>query len=376
LYPKGVSADSDLISQWRDGIWNTTLLGNGSPEVFPLMLQAIWTHAGPIQYLGLLAIFGLLIWLLLTGALPGLGWVDSVDRRLRFGLAVALLGAGTIWGVIPFAVETEPGTLNFLRKGYLTTRFGVCFLNLTSIALVVGLSDLSVSLGRLPSWLGELLRSPVIGLALVGLACQIYHHFGRPDLPDETDLLGGTELWLFLGVDLFLTLYLGATLLRAFPAWRGVLRWSFVGLLMVCVGAAGWYQSREWHTRFDAFYRREVGDETFSTILSYDPSSTKICTLAFRGYPLFGSYRQFRICSPLWIRDDAEFLAYVWNRGVTYVILDRYDSSWTRKFARMEPWLVEHPEVFSLAVEGTRFTVYRVDRESLQQALARQGRTG
>lgn len=179
LFPKGVGR-SDVLSNWRpQGTWESTLLGNGSPEVFPLLLRAVYEHSGPAVYGALLLTPAASLYLLFGG----IGGRRSDLDLSRFGLAAALLGSGLVWGVIPFAVEIRPGTLHFLRGGYLPIRFGLCELLLCVIAIGVPLGDIYRSLGSL--W-GRVLACVLLSALFAVISYEIARH--HKDLAGSYDI--------------------------------------------------------------------------------------------------------------------------------------------------------------------------------------------
>src|SRR5688500_17166603 len=89
-------------------------------------------------------------WLLLSGHRRFAA--SRAQAIARTAAAMAMLGAGVIWGITPWAIETIPGTLNMLLDHYLPVRFGLSFLSLSMLALTVAGQDLGDSLRAAGRW--------------------------------------------------------------------------------------------------------------------------------------------------------------------------------------------------------------------------------
>jgi len=111
----------------RPELWQTTLLGNGSPDLPRLLTEAVQSMTGPCHLAAFLLVPVLVAWLIGYGAWTWTSIGRVGDGGQRLALAALIVGSGLILGLSPFAVETVPGTMNMLRSRYLSVRFGLAF---------------------------------------------------------------------------------------------------------------------------------------------------------------------------------------------------------------------------------------------------------
>ncbi|HEX5443733.1 MAG TPA: hypothetical protein VFW87_07890, partial [Pirellulales bacterium] len=131
FYPFGLTDDTDVLSEMRSAsTFSSTLLGNGQPEVWTLLGDAIKRRTGPAHWIAFMLCPIVVAWLSLSALVMILRRGEGSAATRRLILALAVLGAAAAYGVTPFAVETEPGTMNTLKGGYLPSRFGLSFLTL------------------------------------------------------------------------------------------------------------------------------------------------------------------------------------------------------------------------------------------------------
>ncbi|HEX7450167.1 MAG TPA: hypothetical protein VF306_21580, partial [Pirellulales bacterium] len=118
LYPQGFLRNPGVLTEIFPYLRETSFLGKGDPSLSPLLVRGVWNWLGAAHAIAFLAI-----------PLTSLALVSGVFLRgdARHASSRALL-AGLLWltlgvfGTTPFVVETEPGTLDMLKQGYLPSR--------------------------------------------------------------------------------------------------------------------------------------------------------------------------------------------------------------------------------------------------------------
>ena len=110
LYPIG--AVEAVAENTYPDLWSTSIAGNGHPQMFKFVFDAVWQKCGPLHVacLGLVPV--ILIGLPMSSrAIAG---TSDNDAGLLKGLLVssAVVGCLSIWLVTPYCVEDEPGSLN------------------------------------------------------------------------------------------------------------------------------------------------------------------------------------------------------------------------------------------------------------------------
>jgi hypothetical protein len=372
LYPKGFTSSTDLQGQIRRDAWQTSLLGHRDPQVVPLLLQAIRRMDGPCQWLALRMLPFALAWV--GGSCGWLWYHHGADRGASRGvLAFCTVAAGGIWATTPFLVETTPGTMDMLRGGSSPARFGLCFLSLALLCLVVLLHDAVLVLRSMvgvdlrtfmeyhlprslrPAALTLISSSPTLLFAVV-LVYQLAEHL-RPMSDKLATALVALNLLAF-----------GSILVSAWRSWprgRPLLGGALLTALMVLVAWLG----PHWHAGFARHYDRRLQQELFTELEKMNPKITRICVLGYRYYRFFGSRHQFRVCRPLWVPTSSDFLAYLHDHDVTVVAAVRSDPNGMRRYAHARDWLRQHPEVFEPVQDGPHFIVCRVHRPALASTL-------
>ncbi|NQT17968.1 MAG: hypothetical protein HQ582_34775 [Planctomycetes bacterium] len=373
IYPMGLTAETDAVSQYRTQqygaphVWSSTLAGNPNPEVVPLTFSAIWRMTGPGHVTALLLTPAVLLYLLCTGSvirrLPG-GRFRGTSRLFVAGLTIA---SGVLWVITPYAAETIPGTLNMAIWGYCPVRFGLSFLALALVSLLVVIDDLTLarwSHQRHPRAGGQLparfyvLRCclPVVLLLVSGF------QLSRPLIRDlDGDLLGA----LIFGADIAIIGALLALAWRAWPRFRYLALPAALTMTGVLAGLAG----DRWHRKYAGHFDRWSGTKAFTALATMPADEVRICACIYRYYPFFGSERQFYVCRPEWVRSPRALFEYIHDRNVTHVAASRRTEE-RQRYDEVDTFLQRIPEVFALTDEGRLFTMYRVDRTKLEQMLA------
>lgn len=358
IYPQGLPFGHDPLAEIYPDVWGTTFFGNGSAELSPLAAEAVRDIAGPCQFAALLGVP--LTFACLLGS--GIG-----DRR-RGMLAVALLGAGLVLGVTPFAVETTPGTLDMLRAHYLPVRFGLCFLSLATLALLVVIDDIRQGLGARPSdWLwrekirpvGAIMRLlswlPVLGAACAA-SSQLYFGISKsvrlaPSLYEEVGWGANLLVWGVVGR----TLWCGCrTRWRACRGIAGGL--MLAGLVAVTVGRL----TESWHGGFCRHYREALSLESFRAAGGEQPGTECWCVLDYRIYPFFGSRRQSHVCQPVYTASFSALARYLGEHEVRRVIVVKRDPFLFGRYRDAYDRLMEQPGAVALVSDRGPVAVFEV----------------
>ena len=143
LFPKGLFGANDELGQLYPNMGRSSFLGNGSPELFSLTLEAIWKMTGPLHLAAFCCLPVIICWLLISGVML---WRTSLKRSMgtfRLFIGFLIVGTGVLVVITPFSVEDVPGTLNQLKWAYCPVRYGMSFLSLTVVAFGVFLANLA-----------------------------------------------------------------------------------------------------------------------------------------------------------------------------------------------------------------------------------------
>jgi len=382
LYPKGLAPANDPLLEIYPEPWRSTLLGSSRPEVLPLLEKALWQFAGPCHALAFLLLPASVLGLAATG-LVGRYRGDKIEGTYRLVLCFILVGSGLALGITPFAAETLPGSLNMLQGGYSPIRFGLCLYSLSLLALAVLLQDLSQVLRAFIGWvaakrswtsldgsmrrrMGRLLAIFLVHLpqaAFAGAAFyQAYSIFQRR-LPGNlgTACLVGANLLLASWVVRF-----------SWLAWPGLRRGLVAALGIGCCATAGWAAdtlSLHWHERFTGHYDRLLHTGTIGKLAALDPTTTRICALSYRYYPLLGSGRQFRVCQPKRVPDLADLLEYLQAHDLTIIAALNVDPFENGPYRDQAEWLRQNPRLFPPLHADRTLSLFRVDRSVLAETL-------
>jgi hypothetical protein len=380
FFPMGFSQETNQLQNFYPDTWSSTFLGSGRSEVFPLAQAAVWKLGGPCHLLALLGAPLTLGWLIGTGVLLRARPEGRLAGAGRLFLAFLTAGAGAVLLVTPWAIETEPGTLNHLRWGYSPVRFGQSFLSLAVLALGMVFADLThgmhwlVTWGRNTStkrsgWVSTLLLAlgtswPALLFAgLIGW--QMTRALEDPFLMVRYHNLDAILLALN-GLIVGLVVYL----LGAILGLR--IRWGIGVVLLITASAAlawaGEASARHWHANFAQHYDRMFSTCVFTDLAERDPSTIRLCALNYRYYPFFGSRRQVRLCRPMKAISYEWLTKYLREQRVNVVVSVMHDYRIYGRYCDASLWIRDHPEVFIGQQEDNHFVWARIDRDKLAEA--------
>jgi hypothetical protein len=383
FYPAGMSPAAGSRFDLYPEIRGASILGNHDPEIASLAIKAVWEWGGPCHAAAFVSLPFTVVWLAVTGAILLNRHHSQVHNGLlRFLLALLTIASGCVLSVIPFAAESEPGTLNELRLGYCPFRYGLPFLSLAVMAFALVLQDLA-RLGERRT--ASLVEPTARGLdeAPTSEPTRTPRPFPPRKPPIPWPLHSYIPLFIFSGmtiaqfirtcdwvywlasVDLASIGYIGWLYLRDRTkcGLRGAKRLVVVGAICISLGI-GWVADR-WHRGFGPFYNKHFGTRIFSDLPSIaGKSKHKICLLDYRPYPFFGSDRGVRILNPLQEPNRDQLVQYLIENGATYLILrpgaENESPAWHRFREATKEFSDSHPERFEYLYQSSDFSVYYV----------------
>lgn len=334
LYPKGLLPETDLLSRIYPEVHRTSFFGNRRPELLELFIRAILLHMGPVPLLGALAAPVSFVWLLATATWPpGAGATAGRDggegryRRVRWALAALLAGTGLLLAVTPVAVESAPGTLNQLKKGYCPVRYGMCFLGTATLSLVVTLNDLLAPARAGPRAATGSGQGPSRRALGGAAACVIL--LPIPWAVWDLDLDWGVP---FLLAAALILASRGCAALRPLriPVRRSA--WVAGGLLTwgcVCASLSG-----RWHRGFVPHFDATAPFPGLKLYAEGQCPQTAL-VLQMRCYAYFGSRREHRVVQPVYAPSKAWLADLIREGGVTAVVTqDPPGADVDRRFAK------------------------------------------
>jgi hypothetical protein len=372
VYPMRLGGGSDeLAGVYTGSVWATTFLGNGRPELPGLAGEAVRTMAGPAHLAALLALPVTIVWLVASGYRRIRQPNGRGEGAARLALALAAAGCGAVLLVTPFAVEDVPGTLNQMLWKYCPVRYGLCFLTLAVLALAALMNDVAAGVwwvamrfggcdarGRLTRAAGLVLGTVpllILGAGVVGQVLSLREPRLHVSLTDAV-LVGGNALLLAVNA---------RWLLGALGRSRGVAVLALAAGVGTAIGI-DWLSAR-WHRGFAVYYDKMLGRGLFRHMAEAVPPGTAVCVQDLRGYPFFGSARQFRVCQPPVLRTYRQWEDYLRANGVRLLVA-RYDVSHDyREWVPTRNWIAERPRAFTPVGETGKdwpYYVYEVHVEA------------
>lgn len=374
LYPKGLTRATDLTGRIRpDHWWQTSILGNQDPSVFPLLSTAVWRFAGPCHWGAAQALPMFLLWLLVSAWWLGRRAPQGTAHHGRLALAGWLVATGFLWGVTPFSVTARPGTLDMLHAGYSPVRYGLCFLSLAVVTLALVLHDVAAGMryladrGTGTSSVRRWLRRALLALPLLVFTAAVVDQLVRGLVRNFSDKSREADLVLLLAMNLVLLSVFLVWVGRLLPRLRPGIVMAVALALTLGVAGAGTRWHRDFAEHYDGLFGGSFFREQMPTL---DPASTHICVADYRYYPFFGSSRQMPASRPLWLPTYASLLEFLDTRQATVVAALHQHRVGFDRYGETDQWLSEHPETYSLMEEGTYLVVYQVHRDRLPSALA------
>jgi hypothetical protein len=341
----GASPRTNDIDQIYPNVWQSTFLGNGRPEVPWLTLRAVGTIAGPFHLLALGVFPMAAIWIL---------WASHSGARRAF--VCATVGAGVVWLLTPFAVECLPGTLDQLIYERTPVRYGLTFLSLAVLTVVLAAEQMASN---------ERWRVGTIGVLGALLVMQYGLILVNPERGLSAEVMRGLQVDVY-DTALFAlnVLLLGLVLTLGGPL---VPRWTFCSLALaipIAAGVGGATLSFRWHEGYNLYYQKMFRDEVFDTLpTSGVPDRAKVCVLDDRPYPFFGARRQYCVSVPLVVPDLAGLLRFVEDHKIDFVVVRAGSNPFpsnVRHNRKAPDWLGKARPQLALLRTGPSYQIFRV----------------
>ena len=253
------------------GIHRTTLLYHLTEEAQELVLESVWKRCGPLHVIALAAIPAIVIWMCLD--------TKSRTQNAQPGMLVGFVGCLVIFVTTPMLVEDQPGTMNHLRWGYTTVRYGLCFWTFAVFLFFVGINSLT-------QWRFIARRPFLMRALLIVVFFQVYWTVANRESFDAYRTL----MWGLAG-----GVWVAIHMLLCLPSRCGLkFGVGFVSILFHCCLIG--FLSDRWHLGLANHFDRYSQSEVFSSL---GQSPQRILVLNERSYPYFGSRRQNHIVQPM-----------------------------------------------------------------------------
>jgi hypothetical protein len=349
LFPMGTRPDNDVLAEVYPGnLWQTTLAGNGSSELWTLTWEAVWRWLGPSSFAACWMLPMVLGWFAASG-----WWCRRNGKRttgaLRWAFAALAAASLLVLAVTPVAVEDVPGTLNQIRWGYAPMRYGLCFTSTAVLGAMTVLHHTLRAVGRsVSSIVGTLFAAGAIAQALAW-------PYLRSSLPADSIDTGLCTINLLLVA--------GILRLLGLLELPGTIRVAaFVGIL---AGAAwsGDLLAERWHGGFVPHYGRFAFLNALQEQEAAVAESVRPCILHHQAYPFFGSRRQFRVCQPTHLPSYPWLEESLRRQEATVVVVEGIGdpaSASTNRYRWGYRWALEHPDVFVLLDRRAGQALFRV----------------
>lgn len=342
IAPLGLGGQMSGVG-YPESTWRTTFLGNGSDQLWELGFSALWATTGPCHFAALALAPLVAVWLFVSSVcLRNIALARGQHVRLSFSrlrrrvLAGWLIGFGPVFLATPFCVEDQPGTLNHLRMAYTPARYGLSFLSIALIALVLLIQRTSAPLR--PAF--QTFSRFAFGMALLSQwTLRVRHSWYEFQFIDV----------LLLGVNLYLIAELFHHI--ASRDRHRVLRWTLwpsvrvavAGTVVFAVLISINFLSQRWHRGLPEFYSSWFGVPFFTEILREDPARVKIAVFDLRIYPFFGSRRQFFVCRQRQVDSPADLVQYLQEHGVSHVATHPGRNLRFDLYRRVPDWMHNDP---------------------------------
>ncbi|QDT17198.1 hypothetical protein CA12_33100 [Alienimonas californiensis] len=363
VYPLGIAPGTGLPQGMRENTWESTLLGNGNPDLLPQWTAAVQSYGGPLIYAAVLLLPLTSLWLA-GGDLLRPRPSPGTTRRGRERLAAAVLGVGALaaFSITPYATDADSaGTL--VNSAYLVVRFSLSTLTLATIGLAVAASDLGQRLGRLRAIGSVAAAVPTLAFASAAAVPAVRRLLDHEAAAWETLLLAANAVLLAI------CLAMASELVRR----RRTFVAATVVALCLAAGAGSYALSRPWHAGFAEHYDRMFGAKLFSRLEGETPRPERVVTAVYRYYPFFGSARQIRTYRPTKLLSERQMLEYVATHEADLFAVVVIEELTNGRFHGAYDWTAANPEVFSYYDRAWNYEVFCVDRAALARRLREFG---
>lgn len=366
LYPFGARTDGDSLDNVYPAVWQSTFIGNRSPERFDLASTAIWDAAGPVHWIAALALPITVTWVLLSARTCRHKCRGA--SRTRTALAVSTIAAVGVWIITPFAVESYPGTLNQLRYKYCPVRYGLCPLSLCVLLLCLSANDLACRVrwaiaSVLPAYLRDRIVRLSTGPIELSIMTLFVYQLDKQNTHNISDalLINMAGAWdtLLVGNTVFLVMMLAVIMVSSVKK-ISLFYWI---LVVVCIGTILSYtflvfhQSVRWHRGYTMYYDRILGKGLFRELTNNINAGDTVCVMEERCYPYFGSSRQYFVVQPSPTQNEREWHIAL-NDYTNKIIIINDDVKF--KWEQIIDFIRRNPDLFRKMFEYDNITVYIV----------------
>ncbi len=331
IYPVGFAEQTDQISKWRpNGIWDTTVIGNKFfGDNLVSLLKAVFLFCG-FGWGSLITLFPFFcVCYYFTGARR-----EANLEKNGVGLLIwFILASLAVFSVTPFVIEIEPGSFEFIKDGYLPSRFNLPFLILALILSIVMINRLAVRLGIssiFPAFCYSVLASQIIPFF------SIYDHLIMAVLATTWCVALGAAVCCF-----WRQVYFAKIICFV------VLGYLFANLL-----------SFQWHRDFDFSYS---ANKLYSTIEAKPLLGNSKCVffIGRKPYALAGSRRTVKIVQNFNLVSEVAFLNLIKDNDVDLVIFDLQCQDWSGRFSLFHKYIRGRRDLFVCKHNFGRFVVYK-----------------
>jgi hypothetical protein len=343
-YPLGIA-----LTQIYPDVAHTSFVGNRSPQLLPLYLQAIWKMTGPIQLVAVVAAPTSFVWLAATALRSGMRG-DRRQALARLACALTLAGTATLLCITPFAVEDRPGTLNQMHWHYCPVRYGLCFLGTATFAALVMLRDLALLCGQRLRVVGSLGCLALLATALFQVA------YVDSRLAIDNALTVPIALNAAVGL-------LAIALIRAgWPRTGPVL----IALLVVVTfaGAVACQRlSTRWHADFESFYDEAITAGCLKSLRTVRLDSQRLFVMQERCYPFLGSRRENVVFQPVYVPSADALLEFLDANAIDAVVVrpSKPTPGWGR-FLWFDECKQLYPDRFQRILQSVGCATYEVQK--------------
>ena len=254
-----------------------------------------------------------------------------------------------------------PGTLNQLIWCYCPVRYGLSFLSVATLAVILVLHDLATVLqsaqydmpdGRRFKLIYRIITGSIVPvvLTLIGMF-QLFRTDARwVDEREMCLLIAGNIVCVTLAV------------VMIFAKWSSCRTLLLVGILVAIVPASSFtcfYLAGQWHESYASHYDEQFGGEAHTLLEKYNPETGKICVLDDRYYQFFGSRRQFRVVQPHHIGASDDVLALLQSNEINVVVTA--PLLYTKRFSGFDQCVRSNPNMFHPMAHGQNFLVLQIN---------------
>jgi hypothetical protein len=232
---------------------------------------------------------------------------------------------------------------------YCPVRYGLCFLSIATVAMLVTLRDFfspsstlrqrsldPVAHSRRHSWVdgARILAGAIFAGGILFQICWA----GRKISIQWLDAL-------LIMVDVLL---LGSILVHL------RLKWSWIWSIFIVLGVPLWslscaQLSQNWHTGFVRHYQAQGPFGVLEDYVKTQPTPQRTLMLQFRCYPFFGSHREHQMYQPLYIPSPEWAMEVIRSKGITTVVIEAESVrslNVRRRISTFDICLEEYPEQF------------------------------